>query len=303
MSDIPLGNNGARFDYQSLNLETDKLYIAHMGADQMIVYDTLNHKVIETVPDVPNVHGILAVPGTGRIYATATGINSVVAIDENDLHRIAAYPTGKYPDGLAYDPVNQKLFISDEHGGSVTVINIQTDEREATIPLGGEVGNTQYDPETHHIFAAEQTHNQLVEIDPKLNTIINKVDLSGCEAPHGVNIPAAFRIAFIACENNAKLVTLDLNTMQTLSIDEVGGSPDVLAFDEGLSQLYVASESGTLAIFKEDITNPHVGFRKVAQTYVAPGAHTIAVNQKTHQVYFPLESKSGHPVLRIYEPE
>ncbi len=68
--------------------------------------------------------------------------------------------------------------------------------------------------------------------------------------------------------------------MHTLSIQSVGEVPDVLAFDEGLHQLYVASESGTLAIFKEDKTAAKVKYKKIAQGFVAPGAHTVAVNRR-----------------------
>ncbi|GAP56076.1 conserved hypothetical protein [Arthrobacter sp. Hiyo6] len=35
---------------------------------------------------------------------------------------------------------------------------------------------------------------------------------------------------------------------------------------------------------------------------LADNAHTVAVDQGTHRVYFPLENIDGHPVLRIMEP-
>jgi hypothetical protein len=33
-----------------------------------------------------------------------------------------------------------------------------------------------------------------------------------------------------------------------------------------------------------------------------PHAHTVAVDPKTHLVYFPLENIDGHPILRIMQP-
>jgi len=32
-------------------------------------------------------------------------------------------PAGEYPDGLAYDPIEQHIFVSDETGGIETVLN------------------------------------------------------------------------------------------------------------------------------------------------------------------------------------
>ena len=38
------------------------------------------------------------------------------------------------------------------------------------------------------------------------------------------------------------------------------------------------------------------GVRKLGQALLAPGAHTVAVDPRTHLVYFPLErSSSGKP--------
>lgn len=60
---------------------------------------------------------MLAVPGLGRVYATATGANQVVVIDVQSLKVIARAPTGAYPDGMAYAPAVQQLHITDEHDG------------------------------------------------------------------------------------------------------------------------------------------------------------------------------------------
>jgi DNA-binding beta-propeller fold protein YncE len=48
-------------------------------------------------------------------------------------------------DGLAYDPVTQRVFVSDEAGGRDAVIDARTDRSVGSVELGGEAGNTQYD--------------------------------------------------------------------------------------------------------------------------------------------------------------
>ena len=73
--------------------------------------------------------------------------------------------------------------------------------------------------------------------------------------------------------------------------------PDVVAFDSGLGRLYVSAESGTVTVFEE---NKH-DLRKLGQFHL-PHAHTVAVDPKSHLVYFPLENVDGHPLLRIMKP-
>ena len=62
---------------------------------------------------------------------------------------LAQARAGQYPDGLAYDPVERHVFVSDERGGVETVIDA-AGRRIATIPLGGGAGNVQYRLNIHH---------------------------------------------------------------------------------------------------------------------------------------------------------
>lgn len=79
-----------------------------------IVFDTESSKVVGRIPDVRSVHGVLAVPRLGRVYATAIGANEVVAIDVATRTIIARVSTGSYPDGIAFAPDAGKLYVSEK---------------------------------------------------------------------------------------------------------------------------------------------------------------------------------------------
>jgi DNA-binding beta-propeller fold protein YncE len=85
--------------------------------------------------------------------------------------------------------------------------------------------------------------------------------------------------------------------MKILATYQVGDDPDVLAFDLGLNRLYVSAESGSVSVFQETHRNLHL-----LGQFEMPHAHTVAVDPKSHLVYFPLENVGGHPILRIMRP-
>ena len=200
---------------------------------------------------------------------------------------------------MAYAPGVNELFVSDELGGTETVIDTRDDRRIATIPMGGRVGNSQYDPVSRLIFADVQTRDQIVAIDPGTNRIVRRYALpDSCHHDHGLLIDAPARLAFVACDGNARLLLLDMNDMRVLSVHEVGPDPDVLAFDPGLRRLYVASESGVVAVFGLD----HGRLRLLGRRFLAYEAHSVAVDPRTHRVYFPLQDVNGHGVLRVMAP-
>src|SRR4051812_25904928 len=219
--DVPLSGGTSRFDYQSLDPEAHRLYIAHLGAGLVTVFDTQAGAVVGDIKNVPGAHGVLVVPELARVYATATDANEVAVIDPNTLSVVATLPGGDYPDGLAYAPDVGKLYVSDEHGKTDTVIDARSNQVVATIPMGGEVGNTQYDPASHQIVAAVHS-GQLVAIDPTTDQVAGRYDVPGCREPHGLAIDPARRRAFVACEGNAKLVVMDMASMQAMSTLDVG---------------------------------------------------------------------------------
>lgn len=294
---VPLPGPSNRFDYTSLDPTTNRLYIAHMDAGQLLVFDVSTRRVIKTIA-APGVHGVIAVPQIHRVFASATDARQMLTIDSRSGRVIQSASAGAYPDGLAYDPVEHRVFVSDESGGIEAVFSA-SGRRIATVPLGGEAGNVQYDPVSGRMLVAVQTRNEVAVIDPKTNRVVRRVALAGCDHSHGLLVDGPHRVAFVACDGNARLLTLDLTRMKVTGNASVGGSPDVLAFDTALRRLYVSSEIGDVAVFSERGRS----LVKLGQSVLAPFAHTVAVDPRTHLVYFPLQSGSaGRPQLLIMAP-
>ncbi len=298
LSDVPLSGGASRFDYQSFDPNSARLYIAHLGDGALTVFDVNKETVVGDVKGLPRVHGVLAVPELHRIYASATGSNELAVIDDRTLQIVARVTAGDYPDGIAYASEAKKLYVSDLHGKTDTVIDANTNQRLTTITLGGGAGNTQYDSVSQHIFVTVHEQNQLGEIDPTKDQLIARYAIAGCSEPHGLLIDSEHRLAFVACEENAKLAVFDLETRKVTAIHSVGADPDVLAFDRGLGRLYVSAESGVLSIFDERGRN----LEKAGEGFFAPNAHSVAVDSRTHRVYFPLQNVAGKPILRIALP-
>jgi len=294
VADIPMPGPAVRFDYQSLDQDQGRLYIAHMNADQLIVFDTATRQVVANLDGFKRVHGVWAVPSLSRVYASATGDHQVAVVDMKTLKTVARVGTINYPDGIAYAPSANRVFVSDEHGNTDAVIDAQRNKLIASIPLGGGAGNTVFDPGSGRILVAVHETSELVAIDPATAKIVGRYPTTGAKEPHGLSLDAANRLAFVAGQANNMLVVIDLNTMKVLASHPVGEDPDVLAFDPSLKRLYVSAVSGKVTILREE------GRVLVSEgTLSMPHAHTVCVDPKTHLVYFPLENVGGRPLLRI----
>jgi YVTN family beta-propeller protein len=297
VKDVPLPGGATRLDYQDVDPTTHRLYVAHLGDGTVHVIDLDQLTVVTTINDISSAHGVRLDPDDHRLYASATGTNEVVGVDANTDQIVSRTPAGQYPDGIAFDPKERKLYVSNEHDTTETVIDAGTGQRSNSITIGGAAGNSAYDSKTGNILINVQDKGHIAIVDPTNDTVTRTIDTPDCDSNHGLYIDADNRIAFVACEGNAKLLVIDLDTKVVTTTIDVGDSPDVLAFDYGLHRLYVASESGTVTVVDEDGTSA----RKIAEAKVADTAHSVAVDPASHRVFFPLENVDGHPALRVMQ--
>jgi len=295
--EIPLPGPANRFDYQSVDLASGRIYMNHMNAGRTIVFDADHGNVAAEIVDVPRATGVWAVPSHHQVYVSAAGNHEVAIIDDRTLKITSRVGGIRFPDGIAYASGADKVFVSDESGGTDVVIDPKTARKRSTINLGGEAGNTHYDSVSHCILVAVQTRNQLVAIDPVSEKVVERYDLPGSDGPHGFTLDEPDRLAFVSSEGNGNLQVVDLRTMRITQNIKVPDDPDVLAWDPSWRRLYVGAESGALTAYVLEGN----ALRPLGQIR-APHAHTVSVDPRTHLVYLPLENLNGRPVLRIYEP-
>ena len=290
--DVPLPGTTSRFDYQSLDADAHTLWIAHLGDDTVVSVDTTTDQTA-TITGISQVHGVLPVPQRHVVYATATGTNELVAIDPTTKAVIHRAATRSFPDGLAYDTDHQLVLVSNKADGTITVHDPETLATVRTIKLGGETGNVTYDAATHHAYAAVLPPDELVEFDPVTGDTIRTIPIHGCDGAHGIAISSNRHLAYVACENNARLAIIDLSAATVTTMMPTGSDPDVLALDTDRHRLYVAAESGDVTIL--DTTT-----REATRQHLDGGAHTVAVDPADGRVFFLLANLNGHPTLRIF---
>jgi DNA-binding beta-propeller fold protein YncE len=298
--DVPLPGGPTRFDYQWLDSGGGRLYIAHLGADSIIVFDLRAGNVVTVIKGLSSVHGVVAAPERHLVFATVTGAKELAIIDDRTLTVRARVPAGEYPNGLAFDPGTNRVFVSNNVGLGIAVVDVSREKALPGIDIGGGAGNTQYDSVSGHVFVTVHKSAVLVEIDPVALTVVARHSLEGIRSCHGLLIAADVQLGFAACggESGPKLVTFDLKSRRQSSVQAIPSQVDVLAFDPGRRRLYVSSSTGKAAVFEvaadRQVTN-------VGEGFVGPNAHTVAVDPQSHRVYFPLENLRGHAVLRVME--
>ncbi len=301
VADVELPGGATRLDYQDVDPAQKHLVVAHMNDASVLVLNLADGSVAKLLPGIPTPRGIAVADDVGRIFVTSSP-SQLVIIDNQSLTEIGRVPTGKAPDGVDYDPVDQIVGVSDQHDGAISLIAGAGSGKRTQVPLGNETGNVVFDAARHAFWITvvlASSPDQLVEVDPTGASVMTRIPLPGCNGAHGLRIHPDGRSALVACENNDTLARVQLDGTHAVVTAPIGKDPDVLSIDPGQGWLYVAAESGDLTVF--DIGRTGL----VALDHEHPGehAHTVAVDPATHRVFFPLMAgPNGKPVLRIMRP-
>jgi len=318
VGDYPIGAATSRTDYVSLDLTAGRLYISKMGEGKLLVFDTHGKRLLNQLDGFPKITGVLAVGELQRVYASvpgsglassvdvglgmlglSSGRGQIVILDTNNLKVMARLPGGVFPDGIAYDPRDERIFVSDEFGAAVRAIDVKSNRMLARIDTGGEAGNVQYDSIMLRAYVAIQSRNELAVIDPAKLVLVDHYKLDGCHHPHGLALASTGFVGYVACDGNDVLATVDLVTMKVLRLVPVAHDPDVLVVDQSAQRLYVASESGNVSTF--DVSNVREPV-SLGEVFVGADAHSVAVDPITHLLYFPIADLDGHAALRVLRP-
>ena len=265
------------------------LYVAHIGADRVDVIDCGANAFVRSLPAHPGVAGVLVDNSAGLLFTSDRGAARVSVYRCPEEHRVAGIDVGDRPNGLAYDPGRRRLFafnLGEPIGQNCTASVADLDEAAvtATIPLPGRPRWAVFDPAADRVFANIADPAQIVVIDPAAARIDRVIEVPAA-GPHGLWVDGG--LLYCAADGQL-LVVLRSDTGAVVGEVPLPGVPDVVMLDAGLGHLYVAvGDPGVVCVID-------AGRRALIETVpTGPGAHTIAVEPRSHAVYAFLPAATG----------
>ncbi len=302
VTDAPLLVDASRFDYLDVDPARKHLVVAHMGSDEVIVVGLADGEFVGRVPKIRTVRGVRVAGDANLILATAAATDELVRIDATTLMELGRTRTGRAPDGLDWDPVHRIVAVSDQKDGAVSLIGDMGKGPRRQVRVGVETGNVAFDGSRKWFWVSvvrKEPPDALVALDAETGAIRATVALPGCRGAHGLRLHPDARSAYVACEDDDRVVRVNLESPHAMTTATVGAGPDVLALDPGLARLYVATERGDLHVF--DVARP--GLVLIGHQDAGKNAHSLAVDPASHRVFIPLVSgPGGVPTLRVMEP-
>ena len=268
------------YDYTTVDSASDRLYLSH--GSQVNILNKNSGDSIGVVKSEKDVHGIALVHALGKGYISNGSGDNVLVFDLRSNNILAKVPTGKFADGIFYDPFSKKVITCNGRSKNMTIIDPTTDQVVATIQLTGWPEAAVSDG-AGRIYVNNAEKSEIDVIDGVSFKILEQWPLAPGKGPSGLAIDRNTMRLFVGCGNKMLVVMNALNGKIVASLP-IGDECDAVGFDVKLKTVYSSNGEGTLTIVRELSGDK---FLVAENLTTKKGARTMAVDQVSHLLYLP----------------
>jgi len=266
------------FDYVYADVAGRRLYIPRTGTPARVT--VFNLDTLEPVGEIPNVNarGVAIDPKTNHGFCSS---KPVVMWDTKTLATIKTIDVQGNPDGIMFDPFNERVYVFSHSAPNATVINAKDGSVVGTIDLAGAPEQAVTDGKGHVYVDIEDKDNVAV-VDAKTLTVTAHYGLNGKGGgPAGLAFDVKNHLLFAACHDPATMVVLNANDGKIIDTLPIGSGVDGAVFNPATKEAFSSQGDGTLTVVKE---NGPASFVVAQNVQTQRSAKTLTLDTKTNHI-------------------
>jgi DNA-binding beta-propeller fold protein YncE len=275
---VKVGGAGG-FDYVYADSAGRRLYIPRTGNPGARI-TVFNLDTLEPVGEIKdaNARGAAVDPKSNHGFVTS---KPVVMFDAKTLEVVKKIEVEGGPDGILFDPFNQRTYIWSHSAPNATVIDAKDGAVLGTIDLEGAPEQAVTDGKGHIYVDIEDKDNVAV-IDARTMKVTGHYDLAGKGGQcAGLAMDVKNEILFVACRKPAMMVIMTAKDGKIIDALPLGAGTDGAVFNPKTMEAFSSQGDGTLTVVKENSPTSFV----VEQTVTTPvRAKTLTLDAKTNQI-------------------
>jgi YVTN family beta-propeller protein len=271
-----LGGDGG-WDYITFDAKGNRVFISRSTHVMVVDADTGN--VLGDIADTQGVHGVAVVDEFGKGYTSNGRANTVTVFDLKTLKVLKQVPVGQNPDAILYDAASKRVFTFNGRSGDSTAVDAEKGTVVGTIKLGGKPEFAVSDGKGE-LFVNLEDKNELLALDPAKLAVRSTWSLAPCESPSGLSMDLENRRLFSGCDKLMAIV--DADSGKLVSKLPICDGVDATAYDPETRLAFASCHDGKLTVIREESPEK---FSVVENAVTQPGARTMALDPKTHNVF------------------
>jgi DNA-binding beta-propeller fold protein YncE len=276
---VKVGGEGG-FDYVYADVDGRRLYIPRPGASgaRITVFDLDSLTFVGEISNA-NARGVAV---DGNSHHGFGSSKPVVMWDTNTLATIKTIDVDGAPDGILFDPFNERVYVFSHRAPNATVIDAKDGSVVGTIDLGGAPEQAVTDRKGH-IYVDIDDKDNVAVVDATTLKVTAHYDLAGKGGgPGGLAVDEKNHVLFVACHEPAAMVILNAEDGKIITSLPIGEGVDGAGFNPSTMEAFSSQGDGTLTFIAE---NSPTSFVVEQNLKTKRGARTMTVDTKTNQIF------------------
>jgi len=266
------------FDHGDVYLANGFVYVANTADGTVEVVDGLKGMLQKTISGCPEASGVVCAQADGLVFAASRGTGKVLVIHAAKGTLSKTIQVGSKPNGVAWDDDHGVLMVADVADLHARLVDPERGEVLKASRLPGRPRWCKYSSYLDRFVINLRDPAGYVTLSPR-NGEVSPVVPVKVPGPHGLDLSADGREAYIACDGGA-VVAMDLEKGTETCRTKIPGEPDVTWLNPRRKFLYCAlPKLGLLA------TIDLVEMKVVQQLKTEEGAGTFAFDQSRQRLY------------------
>jgi len=282
-----------KFDYMNIDSKNRRLLAAHTAAGMLEVFDITANKPLASIP-VGTAQGVIVDKANDQYITGNSKDQKVVFVDRKTLKITGEVATAGPVDDLELNTKTGMVYADHDDGTDVWVIDAKTKKLVGSVTIPEAPEFLVYDAPTDRLYQNIKSNSTVQVIDPNTNKVVAVWESAA--GAHGLAIDHKLGRVFSA-GNQGKLMIFDIKTGKPLSSVAIAPGTDQIAYDAKLKRVYCACK-GMVSVVQITET----GASLLANVPSPAGAHTIAVDPKTHSVWVSYADKE-HSYVQEFKVE
>ena len=201
--------------------------------------------------------------------------------DTNTMALIKMIDVDGGPDGIMFDPFNERVYIFSHRAPNATVIDAKDGSVVGTIDLGGAPEQAATDG-NGHIYVDIEDKDNIAVVDAKTMAVTAHYDLAGkCGGPGGLALDAKNHILFAACHDPQVMAIVNATDGKLITTLPIGNGTDGAVFNPATMEAFSSQRDGTLTVIKE---NSPTSFEVEQNVKTMTMAKTLTLDSKTNHI-------------------
>jgi len=273
-----VGGEGG-FDYVQADVVGRRLYVPRSGPTGRITVFDLD--TLEPVGEIPNAngHGAVVDPKTNHGFLTS---KPIVMFDSKTLAAIKTIDVQGNPDGILFDPFNERVYDLSHSAPNATVIDATDGSVVGTIDHLGGMPEQAVTDGKGRLYIDLEDKGSIAVVDAKTLAVTATYDLAGKGGTcAGLALDITNHILFATCRNPRTMVILSADDGTIITTLPIGAVSDGAVFNPATMEAFSSQIDGTLTVVKE---NSPTSFVVEQNLTTMPSAKTLTLDSKTNHI-------------------